>query len=226
MCATAMGVEKMIRLLSILLCVLLFSSPLKAHANLDHANSLVIQSYDLTDSACYIDLLIKIRPHDEFYTKLNQKNMERYPFDYAKLAQYLDDESYKSYSCHYKDVFTEMSIQKQHRDGEMLSENCFDLKQVTANLKQELVSAYSVVKDFYDKNRKFKIAVLNSEGEIIQTSEVIEMEVPDRGQIASATRYDIAKNECDYERTDDPRATAQTTSAHICRCLCSKACLS
>lgn len=131
--------------------------------------------------------------------------MERYPFDYEKLAQYLDDEGYKSYSCHYKDVFTEMSIQKQHRDGKILSENCFDLKQVTANLKQELVSAYSVVNDFYDKNRKFKIAVLNSEGENIQTSEVIEMEVPDRGQIASAIRYDIAKNECDYERTDDPR---------------------
>lgn len=167
-------------------------SPFTAFAH-SNAQKIEIDTYHFTDAAYYIDLLIKMDSEDEYYTEFNNDNMNHYDFDKTKLAEYRDEEGYISFSCHYKDIYSDLIINKKIVRDTLISENCFTLDK---NLKENIYA----MKDIYDEKRSFKIAILDNEGSIIQVSDSFEVhnDDKDKGYIASDVEYDISDNKLEY----------------------------
>ncbi|MCR5539378.1 MAG: hypothetical protein K6F71_00875 [Ruminococcus sp.] len=159
-----------------------------AHQN---AQKIEIDTYHFTDDACYIDLLVKMDSDDEDYTKFNNDNMDRFDFDKTKLSEYIDEDGYISFSCHYKGIYSDMIINKKTVRDTLISENCF-------TLDKDLEIDLNVMKALYDKKRVFKIAILDKEGSILRISEPFEVHNEDKGYISSDVKYDISKNEVEY----------------------------
>ncbi len=155
------------------------------------AERLEIDSYNLTESAVYIDLLIKMDVSDEFYTELNQNNMDRFDFDKTKLIEYCDKEGYISFSCHYKDIYSNLKLERTIFKNNILSRNSFTLSD---SLGQNIY----VMKDLFDKRRTFKIIVLDNDGNIIQTSEAFDI-INDNGYLEYEVKYDVKDNTYELE---------------------------
>lgn len=180
------------RLFCIMALIIFFVYPIEAHAH-SNAQKIEIDTYHFTDHAYYIDLLIRMDSDDEFYTDLNNDNIERFDFDTTNLVEYRDIEGYISFSCHYKDIYSNPVINKRMIRDTLISENCF-------TLDKDLTIDLNVMKALYDKKREFKIAILDKDGNIIQVSDSFEVHNndKDKGYIASDVKYDISNNKLEY----------------------------
>lgn len=180
------------KLFFIIALIIIFVCPIEAYA---HANAqkIEIDTYNFTDDACYIDLLIKMDSDDEYYTEFNNDNMERFDFDKSKLTEYRDEDGYISFSCHYKDIYSDSMINKKTVRNRLISENCF-------TLGKDLDIDLNVMKAIYDKRREFKIAILDRDGSIIQISDFFEVrnDDKDKGYISTDVEYDISNNKFEY----------------------------
>jgi hypothetical protein len=176
-------VKELFAIISIIFIVL---SPFTAYAY-SNAQKLEVDSYNFIDKAYYIDLLIKMDNNDEYYTNFNKDNMDRFEFDKTKLSEYTDGDGYISFSCHYKDIYSDIILNKISFNNRVISENSFTLNK---DLGQDIY----VMKALYDEERSFKVAILDKDGNIIQVSEAFEVFNEKKGYIASAVNYDISNN--------------------------------
>lgn len=177
---------------AVLASIIVVLSPFTAYAH-SNAQKIEVDTYHFTDDACYIDLLIKIDSDDEYYTEFNNDNMNRFYFDKTKLTEYRDVDGYISFSCHYKDIYSDPIIKKKTVRDTLISENCF-------TLDKYLEIDLNVMKALYDKKREFKIVILDKDGCIIQVSDFFEVhnDDKDKGYIASDVKYDVSNNKLEY----------------------------
>lgn len=182
----------------IILIIFVVLSPFTAYAY-SNAQKLEVDSYNFVDNAYYIDLLIKMDNNDEYYTDFNKDNMDRFEFDKSKLSEYTDKDGYISFSCHYKDIYSEMILNKISLGTRVISENSFTLNK---DLGQDIY----IMKALYDKEREFKIAILDKDGNIIQVSESFEVFNEKNGYIASEVDYDISNNSFVFDWSRDSAA--------------------
>lgn len=176
----------------IIALIIFFVCPIETYAH-SNAQKIEVDTYNFTDDACYIDLLIKMDSDDEYYIGFNNDNMERFDFNKTKLAEYRDVDGYISFSCHYKDIYSDLMINKKTVRDTLISENCF-------TLDKYLGIDLNVMKALYDKKREFKIAILDKDGSIIQTSDSFEVHNndKDKGYIAGDVKYDVSNNKLEY----------------------------
>lgn len=180
------------KLFCIIALIIILVCPIEAYAH-SNAQRIEVDTYHFTDDACYIDLLIKMDSDDEYYTEFNNDNMDRFDFDKTKLTEYRDADGYISFSCHYKDVYSDPIINKKTVRDTLISENCFTLDKY---LKIDL----NVMKSLYNKKRDFKIAILDKDGNIMQVSDSFSVynDEKDKGYIASDVKYDVSNNKLEY----------------------------
>lgn len=180
------------KIFMIIALIIIFVCPIEAYAH-SNAQKIEVDTYHFTDDACYIDLLIKMDSDDEYYTEFNNDNMDRFDFDKTKLSEYRDADGYISFSCHYKDVYSDPIISKKTVGETVISENCF-------TLDKHLEIDLNVMKALYDKNRAFKIAILDKNGNIMQISDTFEVhnDDKDKGYISGDVRYDVSNNKFEY----------------------------
>lgn len=180
------------KLFMIMALIIIFACPIEAYAH-SNAQKVEVDTYNFTNDACYIDLLIKMDSDDEYYTEFNNDNMDRFDFDKTKLSEYRDADGYISFSCHYKGIYSDPIIKKKTVGETTISENCF-------TLDKYLEIDLNVMKALYDKKRSFKIAILDKDGSIIQASDSFEVYNgdKDKGYIASDVKYDVSNNKFEY----------------------------
>ncbi|MBQ6633986.1 MAG: hypothetical protein IJU51_04190 [Clostridia bacterium] len=154
----------------ILLCTIAFLLgthllSIQAFARTDrYTYNIIIESEDITDEACYIDLLIKIDKSDDRYVEKNEENMKRFGFDTEKLCKY-NDNGFVSFSCHVKRNLTEPELRKnQQRE----SSNDFTC---TLDGRKTAVGWDMIHGDY-----KFKVIILDENGEILQTSDMFDID--------------------------------------------------
>lgn len=181
------------KLFSIIALITIFVCPIEAYAHSGNAQKIEVDTYHFTDDACYIDLLVKMDSDDEDYTEFNNDNMERFDFDKTKLAEYRDQDDYISFSCHYKDIYSDPIINPKKVNDTSISENCF-------TLDKRLETDLNLMNSLYDKKREFKIAILDKNGSIIQVSDPFEVhnDDKDKGYIVGDVNYDISNNKLEY----------------------------
>ena len=180
------------KIFMIMALIIIFACPIEAYAH-SNAQKIEVNTYHFTDDACYIDLLIKMDSDDECYTEFNSANMDRFDFDKTKLAEYRDPDGYISFSCHYKDIYSDPIINKKTVGETVISENCF-------TMDKHLEIDLNVMKALYDKNRAFKIAILDKNGNIMQISDTFEVhnDDKDKGYISGDVKYDVSSNKLEY----------------------------
>lgn len=187
------------RILSVLFAlVMLAANSITAYAMPQEAQDIEVKSFNFTKDCAYIEILIKLSQDSEDYTAYNEANMKKYSFDTKELSEYRDKDGYVSLSCHFKDNFTRMDIKKQKYGEQIVSLNNF----VLDNDKYERSwNATDRMKKLHEIEPKFKVAVLDKNGSIIQTSEPFELE-NDSGYLWSYVNYDVTKNtiELDWEK--------------------------
>lgn len=164
------------------------------------AQDIEVKSFNFTQGCEYIDVLIQLSEDDSDYTAYNEVNMKQCSFDTKKLSEYRDNDGYISMSCHFKDNYTRMIIKKQEYGGQTVSLNSFVLDD------DKVTKSWRATDRMYDLfNRsplpKFKVAVLDNNGDIIQTSKPFELK-NDTGYLWNNVNYDVAKNtiELDWEK--------------------------
>lgn len=180
------------KLFMIMALIFIFACPIEAYAH-SNAQKIEVDTYNFTNDACYIDLLIKMDSDDECYTEFNSANMDRFDFDKTKLVEYRDPDGYISFSCHYKDIYSDPIINKKTVGETVISENCF-------TMDKHLEIDLNVMKALYDKNRAFKIAILDKNGNIMQISDTFEVhnDDKDKGYISGDVKYDVSNNKLEY----------------------------
>ncbi len=177
---------------------MLAANSITAYAMPQEAQDIEVKSFNFTKDCAYIEILIKLSQDSEDYTAYNEANMKKYSFDTKELSEYRDKDGYVSLSCHFKDNFTRMDIKKQKYGEQIVSLNNF----VLDNDKYERSwNATDRMKKLHEIEPKFKVAVLDKNGSIIQTSEPFELE-NDSGYLWSYVNYDVTKNtiELDWEK--------------------------
>lgn len=158
-----------------------------------------IDSFNIPANAAYIDLLIFMNEDDACYTELNTDNMSQYSFDFSRLSDYHDD-GYISFSCHYNNIYTDMTLERIRVNDEIIARNCLTLKKFSDGyFVQDIEAMY----DLLEQKRKFKIAVLDENGSIIQTSEPFDI-INESGPFQNEISYDIAKNQIELEWDEHP----------------------
>lgn len=175
------------------------SNTITACAMPQEAQDIEVKSFNFTQDCEYIEILIQLSEDSEDYTAYNEANMKKYSFDTKELSEYHDDDSYISLSCHFKDNYTRMNVKKQEYGEQIVSLNSF----VLDNDKYEQSwHATDRMKKLHKLNPKFKVAALDKNGSIIQTSEPFELK-NDTGYLWNNVNYDVAKNtiELDWEET-------------------------
>jgi hypothetical protein len=92
-----------------------------------------------------------------------------------------------------------MNVKKQEYGEQIVSLNSFVLDD---DKSEKSWHATDRMKKLHELNPKFKVAVLDKNGSIIQTSEPFELE-KDSGYLWSYVNYDVTKNtiELDWEET-------------------------
>lgn len=175
------------------------SNTITACAMPQETQDIEVKSFNFTQDCEYIEILIQLSEDSEDYTAYNEANMKKYSFDTKELSEYHDDDSYISLSCHFKDNYTRMNVKKQEYGEQIVSLNSF----VLDNDKYEQSwHATDRMKKLHKLNPKFKVAALDKNGSIIQTSEPFELK-NDTGYLWSYVNYDVTKNtiELDWEET-------------------------
>lgn len=191
-----------------ILFALLFplSNNIIAYASQQEAQKLVVCSSNFTQESQYIDLLINISEDDSDYTAFNSENMntngiENKDFDTKELSEYCDDDGYISMSCHFKSNYTRMVLQKEDSKGPTISSNGFTLE---IDKSGKVWPDTKRMSDLYNRSpsTKFKVAVLDKSGKILQTSEPFEIS-SDNGYLWGDVNYDVKNNKVtlDWEKT-------------------------
>lgn len=187
------------RILSVLFAlVMLAANSITAYAMPQEAQDIEVKSFNFTKDCAYIEILIQLPQDSEDYTAYNEANMKKYSFDTKELSEYRDKDGYVSLSCHFKDNFTRMDIKKQKYGEQIVSLNNF----VLDNDKYERSwNATDRMKKLHEIEPKFKVAVLDKNGSVIQTSKPFELK-NDTGYLWSFVNYDVKKNsiELDWEK--------------------------
>lgn len=147
---------------------------------------LAVESSRLPKKAVYMDMLISMDENDEAYTLFNEENMKQYSFDTKSIADY-SSEGFVSMSCHYKDNLTDMKIQLNARGD---YHNSFNLDRLSNG---NMGADSNLMEKFFNENRKFRIALLDENGSIIQLSEPFECNGKD-GRLTHYIGYDAINN--------------------------------
>lgn len=192
------------KLISTLFALIFLSlNAIIACASPQKAQGIDIRSFNFTQDCKYIDLLIQMSEDENNYIAYNETNMKQCTFDTRELSHYCDN-GYVSMSCHYKDNYTELIIKKKNAKETIFSVNCFVLDK---DYDGDLRYGFKRMSDLYNRSPKpkFKIAVLDKNGSIIQTSESFEI-VNDSGYLYGNVNYDIKNNriELDWEKQLTP----------------------
>ena len=188
------------RLFLVLLAMMFsLSNTITACAMPQEAQDIEVKSFNFTQDCEYIEILMQLSEDSEDYTAYNEANMKKYSFDTKELSEYRDDDGYISFSCHFKDNYTRMNVKKQEYGEQIVSLNSFVLDD---DKSEKSWHATDRMKKLHELNPKFKVAVLDKNGSIIQTSEPFELE-KDSGYLWSYVNYDVTKNtiELDWEET-------------------------
>lgn len=183
----------------IILCclILLPFQSLTVYAR-DQLDNLVVESSGLPKEAVYMDMLITIDENDEAYTPFNEENMKQYSFDTKVITEYNRD-GFVSMSCHYKDNLTRMRIQTDAR-GDYI--NSFTLEK---NANGNIYSNYQLVYKLLREDSRFRIALLDENGGIIQISKPFVINGK-KGNLMGYIKYDAENNTLSlkYEHSGAP----------------------
>lgn len=181
---------------------LLSANAITAYASQQEAQKLVVCSSNFTQESQYIDLLINISEDDSDYTAFNSENMnpngiETKDFDTKELSEYRDDDGYISVSCHLKNNYTHMKLEKEDFKGQTISRNGFIIEKDKDGEFWPDTKRMSVL---YNRSpsTKFKVAVLDKSGKILQTSEPFEIS-SDNGYLWGDVNYDVQNNKVTLE---------------------------
>lgn len=174
---------------------MLSANAITAYAMPQEAQNIEVKSSNLTQDCEYIDILIQLSEDDSDYTAYNEANMKQCSFDTKELSEFRDDDGFISLSCHFKDNFTRMKIITQEYGGQTVSLNNFVLKGDTYT---RMWKATDRMKKLRELNPKFKVAVLDKNGSIIQTSKPFELE-NDSGYLWGDVNYDVQNNKVTLE---------------------------
>lgn len=158
-------------------------------------DSLTVYSYNIPDNAEYIDILIQMKTSDEHYIDINKANLEMYDFDYSKLVGYIDSEGYLSLSCHYKDNYTTMKIDRIDKGDREETQNNFILKKGDEG---NLLLDGALMIPLYNEKYRLKVAVLDKNGSIIQTSDSFDI-INDSGYLEYDIHYDVLNNQIELD---------------------------
>ena len=175
--------------------VILSKNVITACAMPQEAQDIEVKSSNLTQDCEYIDILIQLLVDDSDYTAYNEANMKQCSFDTKELSEFRDDDGYISFSCHFKDNYTRMRIKTQEYGGQTVSLNNYVLKDDTYT---RMWKATDIMEKLQELNPKFKVAVLDKNGSIIQTSEPFELE-NDSGYLWGYVNYDVQNNKVTLE---------------------------
>ena len=186
----------------IILCCIIFLpfQSLKAYARI-HLENLSVKSFNIPDNAAYIDMLIAMDVNDKDYVPLNEDNMKAYSFDIRKIDEYNDD-GFISMSCHYKNVYTKMKVERINDGDNVVAHNSFTLlKSYDGKLFQDA----DLVSKFIREKRRFKIAVIDDKGNVIQVSKPFDI-TGKNGDLIKPISYDISNNsfKLTYEHDGEP----------------------
>ncbi|MBR2305161.1 MAG: hypothetical protein IJ871_08535 [Ruminococcus sp.] len=177
------------RLFSLLTIVfILVSAPISVSAS-NIQGEIWLRIHDITDKACYIDLLIKMDKNDDRYTEKNAENMKQFSFDTEKLCSY-NDNGFISFSCHVKRNLTRAVLEKNSAHE---STNRFSCK--LDDMRTSL--GWGIINDDYE----FKVIVLDENGEILQTSEIFDLNdmKKDEGYIEYNVKANTVKLDLPYK---------------------------
>lgn len=131
-------------------------------------------------------MLITMDENDEAYTPFNEENMKQYSFDTKVITEYNRD-GFVSMSCHYKDNLTRMRIQTDAR-GDYI--NSFTLEK---NANGNIYSNYQLVYKLLREDSRFRIALLDENGGIIQISKPFGINGR-KGNLIGYIKYDAENN--------------------------------
>lgn len=177
------------RLFSLLTIVfILVSAPISVSAS-NIQGEIWLRIHDITDKACYIDLLIKMDKNDDRYTEKNAENMKQFGFDTEKLCSY-NDNGFISFSCHVKRNLTRAVLEKNSAHE---STNRFSCK--LDDMRTSL--GWGIIHGDY----KFKVIVLDENGEILQTSDEFDLNAmkKDEGYIEYNVKENTVKLDLPYK---------------------------
>ena len=177
------------RLFSLLTIVfILVSAPISVSAS-DIQGEIWLSIYDITDKACYIDLLIKMDKNDDRYTEKNEENMKQFGFDAEKLCDY-NDNGFVSFSCHVRRNLTQTVLKKSNSHE---STNKFSCK--LEDMQTSL--GWGIINSDYE----FKVIVLDENGEVLQTSDIFDLNdmKKDEGYIAYNVKSNTVKLDLPYK---------------------------
>lgn len=182
--------------------VILSKNVIIACAMPQEAQKLVVCSSNFTQESAYVELLINMSEDDSNYTAFNSENMnpngiENKNFDTKELSEYRDDDGYISVSCHLKNNYTRMMLKKEDANGSTISRNGFIIKKEKDG---KFWSDTERMNDFRNcsPSTKFKVAVLDKNGSIIQTSESFEIDNAN-GYLWGDVNYDVKNNKVTLE---------------------------
>lgn len=189
-------------LLLLMALVILSKNVITACAMPQEAQMLVVCSSNFTQESAYVELLINMSEDDSDYTAFNSENMnpngiETKDFDTKELSEYRDDDGYISMSCHFKSNYTRMVLQKEDSKGPTISSNGFTLE---IDKSGKVWPDTKRMSDLYNRSpsTKFKVAVLDKSGKILQTSEPFEI-ISDNGYLWGDVNYDVKNNKVTLE---------------------------
>lgn len=190
------------KLFSVLFALMIsLSNTIIAYAMPQEAQDIEVKSSNLTQDCEYIDILIQLSVDDSDYTAYNEANMKQCSFDTKELSEFRDDDGYISVSCHLKNNYTRMMLKKEDANGSTISRNGFIIKKEKDG---KFWSDTERMNDFRNcsPSTKFKVAVLDKNGSIIQTSESFEIDNAN-GYLWGDVNYDVKNNKVtlDWEKT-------------------------
>ena len=185
----------------VIILLVLFFLPfnyISAYASTPTEN-IEIRSLNVPDNAAYIDLLIMMDSNDESYTEFNSNNMARFQFDSKELSNYNED-GYISMSCHYNNNYTDMELLHNEWTEGIVSWNCFAVDEYPEG---HFINNSDTMKDLVTKKRKFKIAIINKNGKILQVSDSFDI-VKDSKLFLDRIEYDVSNNVVHMEWDEKP----------------------
>ena len=134
-------------------------------------------------------LINKMDKNDDRYTEKNAENMKQFGFDTEKLCSY-NDNGFISFSCHVKRNLTRAVLEKNSAHE---STNRFSCK--LDDMRTSL--GWGIIHGDY----KFKVIVLDENGEILQTSDEFDLNAmkKDEGYIEYNVKANTVKLDLPYK---------------------------
>ena len=165
-----------------LIIVLLFVLPVQSvFAAMEPADTITLDISNIPNDAVYIDVLFNFK-NGESYTELDKEYMKRYDFDITELAGY-DDDDFVSFSCHY-------------RGGNKADMHIKEGKTVFVGEEE--------FRRFKLTDKSLKLAVLDKDGHILQVSEPVKTDDPDKSiYLVGDIKYNVAENRIDPDLFDN-----------------------